>query len=252
MSKFPTILKGVDIKRNAITAMIYAHPGVGKTTLLGSLPGKTLILDVDLGTLVLSGNKNVDIIRVSENMSELKSTLEWLKSLDDIPYDNICIDTLTEIESGMLTVYGREGKNNGAPELGHYNQVQFKLLDYARQYRSLGKNLIFTAWETNKDVVNKSGEIYTQSRPALSGQGSDKICGLCDIVGKMMISKKNGGRYVWLNASDEMVAKDRVWGREFCKYNELLVPPKSKPKPKPKDEDMGNTAKEDDNNGMDV
>lgn len=39
-----------ELEREKVTAFIYAPPGMGKTTLLGSLPGKTLIIDVDRGT----------------------------------------------------------------------------------------------------------------------------------------------------------------------------------------------------------
>ena len=59
------ILKAKDLKQDKITALFYAPPGLGKTTLLGMLPGKTLIIDVDRGTSVLAGNDSVDIIRLS-------------------------------------------------------------------------------------------------------------------------------------------------------------------------------------------
>ena len=47
------ILKATDLTEGKLTALIYGTPGMGKTTLLGTLPGRTLIIDVDKGTSVL-------------------------------------------------------------------------------------------------------------------------------------------------------------------------------------------------------
>lgn len=230
MSGITGILKAKNVGINNLTIMVYAPPGMGKTTLLGELPGKTLILDVDMGTSVLRGKDNIDIIRLSEDLRELKIILDEFRKEGKVPYDNICIDTITELEAGMLTVYGRNGKNDGAPEQAHYLKSQFKINDYCRQYRSLGVNFIMTAWEDQKEIIDQSGEKYTQSRPLLSGKGSDKICGLCDIVGRIIVSKKNNERYVWFQASQEVIAKDRIWGRQYCKFDELIRPAKENTK----------------------
>lgn len=73
------ILKAAELEREKVTAFIYAPPGMGKTTLLGSLPGKTLIIDVDRGTSVLRGNPNVDIVQLSESLVELREVLTMLQ-----------------------------------------------------------------------------------------------------------------------------------------------------------------------------
>ncbi len=215
------ILKATDITTEKISAVIYAPPGMGKTTLLGMLPGKTLVIDVDCGTVVLKGNPNVDIVKLDESLSGLKETLTYLQKKCE--YDNVCIDSLSELERGMLTVYGRGGKNNGAPELAHYNQVQFKIMDYVRLYRALPANVIFTAWESLTELIHQSGEKYTQTHPMLAGKGSDSVCGLCHIVGRIMISPKDGERYVWLEGSPTVVAKDRIFKRKYCKLEDLLT-----------------------------
>jgi hypothetical protein len=59
----------------------------------------------------------------------------------------------------------------------------------------------------------------------LSGKCADTICGLCDIVGRLEISTKDdtaGKRYIRLEASPVVVAKDRIYKRKFCKTNELI------------------------------
>ncbi len=218
------IIKISELKNEKTTALIYAAPGNGKTTMLGELKGKTLIIDIDKGTSVLAGKSgDISVVRLDEDLNDLFKIIDSLEK--ECPFDNICIDSLSELERSMLTIYGRLGKNDGAPELAHYNRTQFKIVDICRRFRNLKANIIFTSWETAKDYIHPSGEKYTQSRPMLSGASSDTICGLCDIVGRLEIQSKDGSvgeRYIRLEATPTIVAKDRIFKRKFCKTNELI------------------------------
>lgn len=214
------ILKAKDLTQDKITALFYAPPGLGKTTLLGTLKGKTLIIDVDRGTSVLTGNESVDIIRLSEDFSELPEILKELQAKCD--YNNVCIDSLSELERGMLAYFGRIGKNNGVPDMQSYQRVDFKIVDWCRQFRSLPCNVIFTAWEKQAEVIAVTGEKYTQARPQLRDKNIDNVCGLCDIVGQILVSPKDGERYVKLEGDQNTVAKDRIKKRKFMKFGEEL------------------------------
>ncbi|WP_144497485.1 AAA family ATPase, partial [Bacillus toyonensis] len=44
--------------------IIYSKPGNGKTTVAGLLPGKTLVLDIDGTSQVLSGYENIDVAKI--------------------------------------------------------------------------------------------------------------------------------------------------------------------------------------------
>jgi len=214
-------LKASELKNEKQTILLYAPPGFGKTTLLGMLPGKTLIVDVDQGTSVLKGNKNVDIVRLDQSLADLPKVLEMLEKKNE--YDNVCLDSLSELEKAMLTVYGREGKNDGAPEQGHYLKTQFKIADYCRRFRSLTGNTVFTAWENLKEIIAPTGEKYTQARPLMSDKSVDLICGLCDVVGQIVISTKDQERYIKFEGGSTVVAKDRLKKRKFCKFEELMI-----------------------------
>ena len=125
------ILKATEMTEGKLTALIYGTPGIGKTTLLGTLPGRTLILDVDRGTSVLRGNGNVDIVRLSEDLQEMPEILKELHGKCE--YDNVCIDSLSEFERGMLAYYGRTGKNDAVPSQGDYLRVA----DSSEPYRAM-------------------------------------------------------------------------------------------------------------------
>lgn len=217
------ILKGTDIQTTKITAVIYSPPGIGKTWALADLPGKTLIIDVDKGTSVLQGHpniKNIDIVRLDATLADMAEVLTTLEKKCE--YDNVCLDSLSELERAMLAILGRTGKNSGAPELGHYNQVNFKLVDLCRRLRALPANIIFTAWLSTTKITSTGGEQYDRAAPMLSGKTGDNVCGLCDIVGELIVSQKDGKRYLRLAAQAELVAKDRVYKRDFCEPKDLL------------------------------
>ncbi len=215
------ILNGKDLKLRRQTVLLYGAPGTGKTTALGALPGRTLIIDVDRGADVLMGNERVDIVRLDPEMKNMKDVLGELEK--ECVYDNVCLDSLSELERGLLTFLGRTGKNGGAPELAHYNQVQFKMVDTCRRLRVLPANIVLTAWEEYKEVVAVDGTKFTQTRPMMSGKTAENICGLCDIVGEVVISPKDANRYIRLEAQATLVAKDRFFKRQFCTPESLLV-----------------------------
>ena len=218
------VLKAKDLIPKNLTVMLYSRPGIGKTTALGQLPGKTLIIDVDRGCTVLSGLKNVDIIQMDAELNTMTDALEML--FNKCEYDNVCIDTLTEFERTMLAKKGRAGKNGGAPEMLHYQQVNFSIVDLCRKLRTLPANIIFTAWLQYNDVVNIDGSKYSQAQPMFSGKTPDQICGLCDIIGELVMNPKDEERFVVFKAGPERLARDRIWKREYCAPGELLNPKK--------------------------
>ena len=215
------IMSAKDLTTEKLTCLIYGTPGMGKTTLLGRLPGRTLIVDIDRGTSVLAGCENVDVVRVSEDLHELKELMAMLKN--NCEYQNIALDSISELERAMLAFFGRIGNNNGVPDQPSYLRTDYKIIDWCRQFRELPCNVFFTAWEKLKEVISSSGEKYTQAAPMLRKENSDTLCGLCDVVGRIVINPKDGERYIWLDSSQNVVAKDRLHKRRYCKFNELMT-----------------------------
>ena len=156
------IMNAKDLTTEKITCLIYGTPGMGKTTLLGLLPGRTLIIDIDRGTSVIAGCENVDIVRVSENLVELEELLKLLNAKCE--YQNIAIDSISELERAMLAYLGHKGNNNGVPDQASYLRTDYHLIYWCRRFRQLPCNVFFTAWEQQREIIAPSGEKYTQAQ----------------------------------------------------------------------------------------
>lgn len=209
--------------------------GTGKTVSLALIntKGKKLIIDIDRSSQVLRTQEainnidglkekleNIDIINIGLDINKFIEVIKWLENGAYKEYDLICVDNISELENQMLTEYGRISKNDGAPELLHYNRTQFKMVDFVRRFRALDTNILFTAWEDRQDVVYPSGEKYTQSIPRLSGKSVDNICGLCNLVAKIEIGKEQ--RYFQLERTKTTYAKDQIKGRKHCLIKDLI------------------------------
>ena len=212
------IISAKDIKQDHITALIYGTPGMGKTSLLGLLPGRTLIVDIDKGTSVLAGCENVDIVRLSR-FNELDELAHQFAQ--DCPYNNVCIDTLSELENGMLNGYAAKS-NTGLPQLQDYGKVNNHLLYFCRTFRNLDANVFFTAWEQYTEIASPSGDKYSRIEPMIRAKNLENICGLCDIIGRLYHDKDTNSRRVWLDGRINIIARDRIFKRQSCDFQEVI------------------------------
>lgn len=223
----PGIHKASEISRPNVCALLYGAPGSGKTSVIGELPGKTLLIDIDHSSDVLRDSPNaegIDIIRIDPELRELKGIVRALEEGNGLGYDTIVIDNLTELQQNMLNFLAKSGKNGITPELQHYNQVNYILLDYVRRFRALPGDTIITAWEDVSQVTTPSGEQYTQFVPSLREKIRNEVCGLCNVVGHVEISPEedNQTRIIRLTSSRNVYAKDQVYKRKWCETRDLL------------------------------
>ncbi|TYS14324.1 AAA family ATPase [Rossellomorea vietnamensis] len=212
-----------EIKTEVATYLIYAPPGMGKTSTVKYFPGKTLVLDVDRTTRVLKGQENIDIAYVDNT-----NTWEvWEKIIMDLnknykgKYDNIVVDNISELERCLLSDLGSKGKNKGVPSQGDYQYMQFRVVNSLRFMKGLGANLIWTAWETDDLYTDSSGQQYNRSYPQINKKIMNNVLGLCDVVGRLMV-KSEGERGFVLSASNSTYAKNQIDDRRGCLQSELL------------------------------
>ena len=231
-------LTGLVKDKQPFTALLYCAPGVGKSTALGLIgeksKGKTLVLDVDR-TFVPTMAKDEVVHDFNKfevlQVDNINTWTDWTKKLTDLKaakeagklteYENICVDNISELERCILSDLGRQGKNKGVPAQADYQYMQFKLMDSLRFMKSLGLNVIWTAWETTEDYVTLDGTCYTRSYPKISKKIVDNVCGLCEIVGKIIVNK-DGERGVVMEATQNIYAKNQIDTRKICNVKEFI------------------------------
>ncbi|PFT89320.1 DNA-binding protein, partial [Bacillus thuringiensis] len=132
------ITNGAQItKSKKAKIMIYSKPGNGKTTVAGLLPGKTLVLDIDGTSQVLSGYDNVDVARIDgEHPHDSILQFYALAKANINHYNNIFIDNLTHYQKLWLLKKG-ENTKSGMPELKDYALLDNHLLKLVETFNSL-------------------------------------------------------------------------------------------------------------------
>lgn len=221
----------IPVRELPYTALLYCAPGVGKSTAIGLIAeasaGKTLVLDVDRTierTLakreVVKDTSRIDVVQV-DNISTFSDWTNVLMELRDmknagkLDYSTIAVDNISELERCILSDLGAQGKNKGVPAQADYQYMQFKLVNSLRFMKSLGVNIIWTAWETMDSYAAPDGTGYSRLIPKMSAKIVDNICGLCDVVGKIGINK-DGEHRILLQATQNIYAKNQIDARKVC------------------------------------
>lgn len=219
------ITSATSITENKATYMIYGSPGTGKTHTLNFLEGKTLYIAVDKTQYPLKGNENIDILdfNTHEAWAEWSELMKFLSTSDLSKYDNIAIDNISELFRSMLGNLGRTGKNQRVPEMRHYQQVDFFIIDSFRFMQTLGKRLVFIAWEINDEYHTEGGQLFTRSMPDIRDKILSNVMGLCQVIGKLTINEKSKTRGFFLQPTNAIYAKNQLDNREHCKQDELFT-----------------------------
>lgn len=219
------------------TALLYCPPGVGKSTAIGLIAekskGKTLVLDVDRTLDNTLAKKEVvkdigkidtvkiDVINTFDDWSQTLIDLQQMKDAKQLDYENIAVDNISELERCILSDLGNKGKNKGVPAQADYQYMQFKLVNSLRYMKQLGVNIIWTAWEDVRSIVHPDGTSYSQIIPKMSAKIVDNICGLCDVVGKIMV-KQDGTHGILLTATQNIYAKNQIDSRKGCLVEDFI------------------------------
>lgn len=225
-----------DMTNRPYTALLYCPPGVGKSTAIGLIAetseGNTLVLDIDRTIMrtLAKGEvvKNTDKVLVHHvnNIDTFDDWTKTLKELTDTSFlkDNnittVAVDNISELERCILSDLGSKGKNKGVPAMADYQYMQFKLVNSLRYMKAWGVNIVWTAWETSEPFTYPDGTQYTRLVPKISAKIVDNICGLCDIVGKILINK-DGVHGILLEATQNIYAKNQVDSRKGCKVQDF-------------------------------
>lgn len=220
------------LKNSGVSAIIYGESGIGKTHFVGTLPGTTLIIAAEangIKTLERCKNDdNIDVINLPAPGATIAETAKrydkFFESLltDNLAFDNIVLDSATELANQLMITKTDLSKNGGAPAQHTYLEVQWAMRRYLRILRDLAvlrnKHVIVTALESELMLSQNADAANSKTHPALTGKKlSPEAEGLFDIVGHME-KTANGVRYIRLEGNETFVAKDR-FGRKACVAN---------------------------------
>ncbi len=218
------IIKSTEQKIIGNSALIFGVPGSGKTTLASRLKGSTIVIALDPGCGVLKNEeKEVDIVKIKSDLSNLKPTFD---DPDLLKYDNIIVDTITELEALFIRYYASLQEKE-TPTQADYYKMQLKLDSYATKLTDMqfqGKNVIMLAQEMVVKETEKDGYLISKLMPAIyakDGKIAKNIMARFDIIGH--IERKDGKEaMIRLQPTKEMPLKDRIYKKIWCTMGNLF------------------------------
>lgn len=201
---------------------IYGKPGVGKTTAVKYLTGKTLVLALDNSDKVLAG-EDIDIADFNRTRPDEEIT-DFIMDLPTLSkqYDNIVIDNISSFERDWFIERGRatkSGINNELQDYSAWTNYFARVISAIYQYPV---NILVTAWEKQVPITTATGQTFNQFAPNIRDNVRDMFMGLTDIVGRVVIKPEDSSRGVILEGNDGVFAKNRLDQRKGCKVDELF------------------------------
>lgn len=149
-----------DVVLNGLTVLVYGVSGAGKTSLIKTIPGRTLILSAEGGLLSLQGTE-IEYVEI-HSLDDLYEAYQYIgEHLAD--YNCIVLDSLSEIGEVILANEKKLNKDGRQA----YMQMQDQLMELIRAFRDLPISVYMTCkLEKMKDDI--TGRIMFA--PSLPGQ----------------------------------------------------------------------------------
>jgi phage nucleotide-binding protein len=188
-----------------VKMLVYGQSGIGKTSLLGTMPEReTLIVSAESGLLCLA-DKSIDVVEV-KSYDAVRAAYAFLqKNEDEGRYKYIAIDSLTEISDLVVkSLKNREEYKNPSNALKMWGEFNDTMIGLVKAFRDLPRHVVFSALS---DDVNDGGIIT--KHPLISGNKAQKLLSsFFDEVFFLTINQDNE-REVCTQPTHQFIAKDR-------------------------------------------
>ena len=154
------IMSTESIVSTGIKVLVYGAAGVGKTTLIKTLPNP-IILSSEGGLLPLIDAK-LPYIEV-HTLAEMREAYTWLAQSEDAKqYESIALDSISELAEVVLA----EAKSQTKDPRKAYGTMQDIMIPLMRNFRDLPKHVYFSA----KCERQQDGDGQLLYSPSMPGQ----------------------------------------------------------------------------------
>ena len=185
--------------------MIYGQSGIGKTSILGTLPlNETLIISAESGLLCLQ-DKSIDVLE-AKSYEAVRGAFSYLVTgKDEGKYKFVCIDSLTEISDLLVkNLKAKDEYKNPSNALKLWGEFSETMIGLIKAFRDLDRHIVFTALA---DDVNDGGIIT--KKPMIAGNKAQQLMpSFFDEVFYLTIDQENE-RVIHSQPTHSFIAKDR-------------------------------------------
>ena len=218
------IIKSEDMQRDKnFRMLLYAKPGTGKTTTMKYLNGKTLLLDIDNTSQVLSGLPGISVAKIDPESPIQSMTDFYAHSKTNITeFDNIVLDNLSHYQKLYLMEKSKTTKS-GQPELKDYGLFDSHLLNMISTFNNLDANIVYTSWETTRQIQLESGQLFNQFLPDIREKVVNHVMGIIPVVARLIKNPETDQRGFLLSESNGTFCKNQLDNREFALQEEIFL-----------------------------
>jgi len=205
------IKKATELPERKLRILIYGEAGVGKTTLLSTLPRPTLVIDFESGADIrLRGEEDIYIAEVSsrEDLKKLLSSLnKFPVKFESIAFDgfSIFVDRLLK---DIVEKRKKAGKLKGdSPGFYEWGQLSAQAREIVLGLLKSSSHVVFTALSKMK-VDSETGEIV-EIRPDLPKSIRRILRAVMDLEGYLYTDHEGVRKIVFHSKKGITEVKDR-------------------------------------------
>ena len=206
------------IKETGLKLLVIGASGAGKTVLLGTCKGSTVIINVEAGLMSLSktANDNIQVVTV-KSRRDLEDVLSYFKQTGTP--DWVCLDSISEVAEIILA---EELEKTKMP-MKAYGEMGNITTALIKEFRDLPCNVVMTC----KEGRTKDENIGMLYEPSLPGQKlSAGISYYFDCVAAMRVFKNEDGsvnHFLQCRRDESYTAKDRSNTLEMFEKPDLSI-----------------------------